>query len=309
MVSVIGRRALAIAVGLVLDRLVPEPTDRWHPVARFGSVMTHFERRTYADSRLAGVRYATAGVALGAVGGALVRSIALASLVAVGGSALRGTAEAIGTPLTAGDVDAARAALPALVGRDVADLDASAVSAAVIESVAENSVDAVLGSVVWGLVAGAPGILAHRAVNTMDAMVGHHTPRHERFGWGAARLDDAVNLGPARLFAGLVALAEPSRTRDIVRLVRRDGPTHPSPNSGIAETAVAAALGVGLGGPLRYGDRVENRPRLGDGPRPGPSDIQRATRLTNRVEWIATALLVVVWWMDHTRNGSKVDVR
>ena len=148
------------------------------------------------------------------------------------------------------------------MGRDPSLLDESGIAAAVIESVAEKSVDAVIAPAFWAAIAGAPGAAAYRAINTMDAMVGRRNERYERFGWAAARLDDVANYVPARIFAGLAVGLRPSQAKDIVTAVRRDAPAHPSPNAGVAEAAVAAALGRQLGGPLRYGTVREDRPPL-----------------------------------------------
>src|SRR5262249_33365337 len=154
--------------------------------------------------------------------------------------------------LAAGDLEGARAALPVLVGRDPSALDASGVAAAVIESLAENTVDAVVAPALWGALLGAPGAAAHPAVNTMDAMAGHRSCRYGRFGFAAARLDDAAAYIPARVTVLLVCLVRPDRTATVIETVRRDAPAHPSPNAGVAESAFAAALGLELGGPLRY---------------------------------------------------------
>lgn len=289
-------RALAVAAGLLLQKVLPEPPDRWHPTAWFGTAMTRVEITGYQDSRAAGVRHLAVGVGLGLLAGRVVGSPALAIGVCAAGRGLRAAAEGIEQELNAGDLDSARTSLRALAGRDARQLDESGVSAAVIESLAENSVDAVIASAVWGLVAGAPGVFAHRAINTLDAMVGHHNTRYEHFGWASARVDDAAAWVPARLFAVLVAAATPARAAEVRRLVRRDAAQHPSPNAGVAETAVAAALGRELGGPLRYGDRLEQRPRLGDGPRPTPADIRRARELTSRAEWVLIGGLVLIWW-------------
>lgn len=303
--SALGRRALGVALGLLLDRALGEPPDRLHPVAWFGTTMQQVERRLHADSRGRGVVHAGVGAGVGAGAGVLLRlalgptcATAAAVAAASAGRMLRTTAAGIEGQLLADDLAAARAALPSLVGRDASGLDASGVSAAVVESLAENTVDAVLAPALWGLLGGAPGALAHRAVNTMDAMVGHRTARHGRYGWAAARLDDGMAWLPARVFAGLVAALRPSRAAAVTRLVRRDAPSHPSPNSGVAETAVAAALDLELGGPLDYGGRREDRPRLGDGPRPGPTDIERARRLVDRVELTVVGLCLAVWWCD-----------
>lgn len=323
--SAVGRRCLGVAVGLLLDRALGEPPDAWHPVGWFGSLMGRVEAVGYADTRVAGARYALVGAGVGAAAGALLRPLGVAGVaVAVGvasaGRMLRGTAGEVETLLLAGDLDGAREKVTWLVGRDPSGLDASGISAAVIESVAENTVDAVVAPAFWGVVAGAPGVLLHRAANTMDAMVGHRSERYARFGTAAARLDDVLAWAPARKLAALVALdaAVPrkgpstrSGARAVVRTVLRDAPAHPSPNSGVAEAAVAAALGLELGGPLRYGERVEDRPRLGDGPRPTPTDIDRAIRLTDRVELTLVAGCVALWWLDrllerpHTRRSPR----
>lgn len=287
-------RPLGVAFGLLSDRFTREPPNEFHPVAWFGSAMGEIEQAVWADRRGAGVAYTAIGVATGAAAGQRVKSLSTVVAVAVAGGELRRAARHVTLALESGDVDTARDRLPALVGRDPSDLDASAISAAVIESVAENSVDAVFAPAFWGLVAGAPGAAAYRAINTMDAMVGHHSERYEHFGWAAARLDDIANWIPARIFAVCVAVQQPKRFSVILRLVRRDAPAHPSPNAGVAETAMAGAIGRQLGGPLRYGDRVEHRPRLGDGGRPQPADVDRAVRIADRAEWIATAALGAV---------------
>lgn len=280
----LSRNAAGVAGGLIWDRVLGEPPNVIHPVALFGRAMGWVERGLWADNRIPGAGYAAVGLTLGAAAGAATRSTTVAVGVSVAGRELRRVAGTIEEALLAGDLEQARELLPSLVGRDPSELDESQISAAVIESLAENMVDAVVAPVWWGLWLGAPGAAGYRAINTMDAMVGHHNERFEHFGWAAARLDDLANLAPARLFALVVALMSPSRVVEIAKIVRRDAGGHPSPNAGVAEAAVAAALGRQLGGQLRYGDRVEDRPLLGDGPRPGPADVARARELTERVE-------------------------
>ena len=204
---------------------------------------------------------------------------------------LRAHADGIQRELERGSLEAARAALPALVGRDPSELDEAGIAAAVIESVAENTVDAVVAPALWGAAFGAPGALGYRAVNTMDAMVGHHSERYERFGWCSARADDVAAYVPARVAAGLVCLVRPSRAREVRSAVSTDAAAHPSPNAGVAEAAFAAGLGLELGGKLRYGERIEDRPLLGNGPRPSPRDIGHATQLASQVELALVALL------------------
>lgn len=305
-------RALGTALGLLADRLLADPPDRWHPVAWFGSAMGRVEAAIHADARLPGAVYALTGAGLGTAAGIVVGAlgvpgVALAVATASAGTTLRAAASRVEQHLLLDDLGAARDLLPWLVGRDPSGLDAHGVSAAVVESLAENTVDAVVAPALWGLALGAPGVLLHRAANTMDAMVGHRSPRHRRFGTVAARLDDALAWVPARAFAGLVALhALPAgRARPVLDTVLRDAPAHPSPNAGVAESAVAAALGVELGGPLRYGQRVEERPRLGEGPRPGTDDIVRARHLVDRVELTLVGGALALWWATRSRAHAR----
>ncbi len=300
----VAERCRAVAAGLLLDRLAGEPPAGVHPVARFGQAMEWIEQRLWADSRARGVIYAAIGVVLGALAGRLIRSTSGVVALTVAGRELRRVARRVGDLAAAGDLDAARAELPALVGRDPSELDASGVAAAVIESVAENSVDAVIAPAFWAVVAGAPGAAAYRAINTMDAMVGRRNERYRRFGWASARLDDAANFVPARIFAALVAAVAPGERGAIRDAVRHGARAHPSPNAGVVESAVGAALGLQLGGPLRYGATVENRPLLGTGPRPTPADITRAIDITERVERILLALLGVAWLLGARRRSS-----
>ena len=299
-------RARGTALGLVLAQVVPPVPDRAHPVARFGSVMASVEDALWEDDRDAGIRYALVGAAIGAVGGRLLGSTAAAVSVTTAGRQLREVASAVGTHLEDGDLDAARAALPSLVGRDPSALDGSGVAAAVIESVAENMVDAVYAPACWALVGGAAGTGLYRAINTMDAMVGHRSDHYEHFGWAAARADDLANLVPARLFAlAVVALAPADRRAEVVRAVREDAPAHPSPNAGVAEAAVAGALGLSLGGPLRYGDRAEDRPVLGRGDRPETGDIARAVRLAEQTELVLIGSLAALGLLGAPRRRRR----
>ena len=184
-----------------------------------------------------------------------------------------------------------------LVGRDTAELSADEVARATVESVAENASDAVVAPLLWGAVAGLPGLLGYRAVNTLDAMIGHRSPRYRRFGWAAARLDDLLNLVPARLAAWGVAVWAPvvdGTADDTIRVVRRDAGQHPSPNAGVIEAAFAGALDVRLGGSNVYHGAVEDRGILGDGRTAQVADIARASRLANAVCITALIMAVVI---------------
>jgi adenosylcobinamide-phosphate synthase len=162
----------------------------------------------------------------------------------------------------------------------------------VVESVAENTSDAVVGALVWGAVGGVPGLLGFRAVNTLDAMVGHRSPKYRRYGWASARLDDVAGWPGARLTAVLAAAAGP-HPRGALRAWRADAAKHPSPNAGPVEASFAGALGVRLGGTLSYGGRVEHRPVLNGGGRTVyVRDIERAVRLSRRVGLLALGVTV-----------------
>ncbi len=294
-IEALARRCGAVACGLLIDRAVGEPPANVHPVAGFGAAMNRLEHLTWANSRGRGVTYALAGILLGVVGGRMTGSLPTATATVVSGRELRRVARVVCDRLEAGDLTGARQELPALVGRDTQQLEESDIAAAVIESVAENSVDAVFAAAFWGVVSGAGGAGAYRAINTMDAMVGHRNVRYENFGWAAARLDDIANWLPARLFAFAVMLAHPRRAPRMIKFIKRDASRHPSPNAGLAEVAVAAALGCQLGGTLSYGGSQQDRPHLGDGPRPTVSDARAAIALTNRIELGLVATLAAVW--------------
>jgi adenosylcobinamide-phosphate synthase len=291
-----------VAVGLLVDRVFGEPPDALHPVARFGAAMQAIEHRWWADRRSWGAGYVALGVGAVLCIGVLAEellgeTVALASAVSVAaaGRALTQAAEAVGQRLAVGDLAGARRALPWLVGRDPAQLDESEIARAVVESLAENLSDAVVASALWGLLAGAPGVLAHRASNTLDAMVGHLDARHARFGWAAARLDDVLGWPAARATAVLVGLAVPSRAGAIWRACRDDAGSHPSPNAGVAEAAFAAALDLRLGGTNRYGSREETRPQLGSGASPTGADITRAIALVRRSTAVLELVLLGAW--------------
>lgn len=287
----------------MLDRVLGEPPSAVHPVAGFGTTMGRVEARLYRPTVAAGAAYAAVGVALGAASGRRLRSTAAATYVASAGRSLGDAATAVGDALAAGDLDLARERLPSLVGRDPSALDAGEIARAVVESVAENTVDAVVAPAFWAAVGGATGALAHRAINTMDAMVGYRSDRYARFGTAAARLDDAAAYLPARATALLVVAARPAAAADVWRVVRRDAAGHPSPNAGVAEAAFAAALGVTLGGENRYGDRVEVRATLGDGRPVTPADIPAAVRLSRDCTLVLAGLLGAAGAIGLTRRA------
>ncbi|WP_406860167.1 cobalamin biosynthesis protein [Streptomyces sp. HUAS MG47] len=295
--------AYGATAGLVADLALGDPR-RGHPVAAFGRAAGAVERLLWRDHRgwgalhtavCAGGAAAAGALAARAVRGRGAASVALTAAsvwAVVGGTTLGREARAIGGALAAGDLDVARERLPHLCGRDPQSLDGPAMARAVVESVAENTSDAVVGALVWGAVAGVPGLVGFRAVNTLDAMVGHKSPRYRRFGWASARLDDLAGWPGARLTAAL-AVAAGGDPRGAVRAWRADAAKHPSPNAGPVEASFAGALGVRLGGTLAYGGRVEHRPVLnGAGRAVAVADIERAVTLSRRVTALTLGVCV-----------------
>ena len=286
--------ALGLLAGVVLDQVAGDPR-RAHPVAVFGSAAGRLEARMWRDDRGAGARYAALLVVGPAALGLLARRLpapwlatatALGTWTVLGSRSLPAEAGAVAGHLRRGDLPAARQRLTHLVGRRTDTLDEAEIARAVVESVAENTSDAVVAPLLWGALAGLPGLLGYRAVNTLDAMVGHHSPRHENFGWASARADDVANYLPARLTAALTAVVAPvagGSGRAALAVARADGRRHPSPNAGVAEAAFAGALGVRLGGRNDYGSHAEDRPVLGGGRAPQVADIARAARLSRAI--------------------------
>jgi adenosylcobinamide-phosphate synthase len=300
-------RALGLLAGYVADRRWGDPARR-HPVAGFGALAARLERRLYADDRRAGTIYAATLVGGAAVAGTVIQRAtsrrpllrflmtAATTWAVLGGRSLETEALTVRDQLAAGDLRAARRQLSHLVGRDTHELDEPAIARAVIESVAENTSDAVVAPLLAGAIAGIPGLAAYRAANTLDAMVGHRNERYANFGWASARLDDVLNWLPARVTATLAALLAPAvggRPAEALGAWRRDAAGHPSPNAGPVEAAFAGALGLQLGGVNSYGGETEDRRTLGDGREPTKDDIEVTVHLARLVgqTTIASAML------------------
>ena len=315
---------LGLLAGWAADLVAGDPR-RWHPVAGFGRAAGWLEARLWRDERAAGVVYAAVCVGVPAVTTLVVdrsltgsgrrwaptaaRAGLLAALTwaALGGRSLGREAAGVAAAVEAGDIEGARARLPALVGRDPSGLDGTEICRAACESVAENTADAVVGPLVWGALAGPAGVVAYRCGNTLDAMVGHRSERYERFGWACARLDDLLTWLPARLTVLLTAACAPlagGRAGAALDVARRDGRRHPSPNAGPVEAAFAGALGLRLGGENDYGGRVESRGPLGDGAAPDAIAVRRAVRLSALVGAGAAVLAATVAFMGN-RIGRR----
>ena len=203
----------------------------------------------------------------------------------------------VATALEQGGVIAGRGAVAKIVGRDPQTLDAAGVARAAIESLAENFSDAVVAPVLWMAIAGLPGAALYKAINTADSMIGHRTPRHEAFGWAAAKLDDLVNLPASRLSALLIVSAAALNLNAAAawRAVLRDASRHRSPNAGYPEAAMAGALGLSLAGPRVYGGVKIDDATIGDGRRDATAaDIRRALALYRYADAMLIALVAAV---------------
>ena len=290
-------RALGLALGYAADLAFADP-GRGHPVAGFGRLASALEGACWADDRARGAAYT--GLLVGGMTGAgwvaqrttRGRPLSEAALVAVatwavlGGRGLAKEGSVMQQLLENHDLSGARDRLSHLCARDATGLPATELARASVESLAENTSDAVVAPLLWGALAGVPGLLGYRAVNTLDAMVGYRSDRYLRFGWASARLDDLLNLGPARVAAALTVVAAPvvgGRMADAWRVWRRDGSRHPSPNAGPVEAASAGALGVTLGGSNRYDGASEDRGTLGFGRAVVVTDLERSVKLSQAV--------------------------
>ena len=259
-----------------------------HPVVWIGALIAALDRRL-PRTRAAGL-LALGLVLLATAAPALALSaitpwaalVVLASTLPAQRSLARHVA-AVAAGLHTGLAEG-RTAVSHIVGRDPTSLDAPAVARAAIESLAENFADGVVAPAVWGCVAGLPGMALYKAINTADSMIGHHTPRHERFGWAAARLDDLVNLPASRLAALWIVLAAlilpGAHPGPAIHAIRRDASRHRSPNAGWPEAAMAGALGLRLAGPRTYDGVLVDDAWMGNGrPDAQAADITQALRL------------------------------
>jgi adenosylcobinamide-phosphate synthase len=285
-----------VATALVLDALVGEPPAALHPTVWMGRMTLAFEKRALGlqnpgSRRLAGVALALSlptlvflsTRALICLTPRRLRWVFEGALISTSLS-MRGlseAADAVERELRVGNLEGARIRVGDLVGRDTADLPAPEVARAAVESVAENTSDGVVAPMLYGLLLGAPGALAYRAVNTLDSMVGYRRHLYEELGWASARLDDLANLAPSRATALIVAVVS-GRPGATWRTALRYGPLTKSPNAGWAEAAFAGALGLTLGGRNSYGGVLREGPLLGDGRRPEPEDIRRSVQLMRR---------------------------
>ncbi|RWR20247.1 cobalamin biosynthesis protein CobD [Sinirhodobacter populi] len=283
---------VAMAIDLAIGWPAPLFRRIGHPVTWVGGLIAGLDRRL-PRRRLAGALAAVLVIGLAGGVAAVLQAvlpdgwpgIVIGGLLAwplVAMRSLHDHVAAVARPLAAGDLAGARRAVSMIVGRDPEALDAAGVARAALESLAENTSDGVVAPIFWGAVLGLPGIAAYKAINTLDSMIGHRTPRHEAFGWASARIDDLVNLIPARL-SGLIFALVSRAPSAAIRCMARDAGHHRSPNAGWPEAAMAGALHLRLSGPRVYGDRIAQEPWVNEGaPDPDAADMRRALALYAR---------------------------
>ena len=301
-------------IALCLDRLIGWPDQLYrrlsHPIVGIGVLISTADHMLNRDNWPATMRRAAgifcmiaiiAGLYLvcklivfnlpsGWVGIGLTAILSWPFLAA---KSLSDHVKAVAETLHAGDLPAARQAVSMIVGRNSEQLEQTAIVRAAVESLAENTSDGVTAPLFWGVLFGLPGLVVYKAINTADSMIGYRTTKHQAFGWAAARLDDLVNLIPARLTGLMYALLAPAPLQALT-VIMKDAPCHRSPNAGWPESAVASALGIRLSGPRIYDEVASSDPWLNeDGRDPGPQDITTALQLYSRLLWMVSLLLLL----------------
>lgn len=301
---------IQIAIALVLDFVIGDPPQYPHPVRLIGKLAHRVEtifRYMLGSTRTAGiltvifVLAATGGSGMGILWVANhVHSVAgdavacLLIYVCISARDLSVHAFRVESHLENGNVEEARQSLSMIVGRKTSALSKEDVSRAAVESVAENLVDGVTAPLFFALLGGPVAALVFKAASTLDSMFGYRNERYEKFGWASARLDDLLNLLPARLTAPIICIAllpNWARCATSWRTCLQDGSKHASPNSGIPEAAFAGALGISLGGPTEYSFGTVDKPFMGDAAEtPGFTHIRKARGLMYRTTILFAAL-------------------
>ncbi len=300
----------AMLLALAIDSAIGWPDGLFrrigHPVTWCGALISALEARwnqgSPARRKLAGLAAALLVILVSTALAALLQAalpqgragILLTAILAwplLAARSLHSHVAAVAAPLARQDLPAARRAVSMIVGRNPDTLDTPAIARAALESLAENSSDGIIAPLFWGALFGLPGIAAYKAINTLDSMIGHRSPRYLAFGWAAARIDDLANLLPARLTALLFALASPAKATAL-QTMWRDARHHRSPNGGWPEAAMAGALGLRLSGPRVYENETANEPWINaSGRDPGADDLFAGLALYRRMLLLAAAVL------------------
>lgn len=307
--------AAIMLLAMIIDVAVGWPRALFvrlgHPVTWIGALVSTLDRAFNRDDasdrtrRMAGAIGAVGVIAIAAIagwlatwalpsgwGGVLIAGILAWPLIAV--RSMHDHVEAVARPLGAGNVEAARQAVAMIVGRDPSALDPAGIARAAIESLAENTADGIVAPIFWGVLLGLPGLAAYKAINTLDSMFGHRTPRYTAFGWAAARIDDVANFLPSRLTGALFVVVS-ARPRVALATMLRYARQHRSPNAGWPEAAMAGALDVRLSGPRVYAGRMSDEPWVnGAAADPTLADLTLALGLYRRAMIVLAAVLTLV---------------
>lgn len=307
--------AAIMLLAMIIDVAVGWPRALFvrlgHPVTWIGALVSTLDRAFNRDDasdrtrRMAGAIGAVGVIAIAAIagwlatwalpsgwGGVLIAGILAWPLIAV--RSMHDHVEAVARPLGAGNVEAARQAVAMIVGRDPSALDPAGIARAAIESLAENTADGIVAPIFWGVLLGLPGLAAYKAINTLDSMIGHRTPRYTAFGWAAARIDDVANFLPSRLTGALFVVVS-ARPRVALATMLRYARQHRSPNAGWPEAAMAGALDVRLSGPRVYAGRMSDEPWVnGAAADPTLADLTLALGLYRRAMIVLAAVLTLV---------------
>ena len=322
-----------LTIALVLDYWIGDPDSIWkrvpHPVVLIGGIISWWDGQrnnsqlvalTGADAEKSDFRLGVALVLMLLAGSLLTSWLVwqlgafslilswvtelLIVMVLIAQKSLADHVGRVAEAFRSGGLVAAREAVSMIVGRDVSQLDESGVSRATVESLAENFSDGVTGPVFWYALAGLPGILFYKAVNTADSMIGHHSDNYEYFGKASARVDDWLNWPAARVSAVLIIVAASIQNRgklpDLWNSTARDAGLHRSPNAGWPEAAVAASLNISLGGERRYAEGVVNASVLNASGREklGAADIDEALSLYRQTCFVLLAVPVLLWGLQ-----------
>lgn len=305
-----------ILLAYLLDWLVGDPFSKLHPVALIGRLISFLERwlRRFNLKAPHGEKLAGAFLAISVLGIVFIAtwgSIKLASAIlpilgvaisigfistSIASRGLVKSAREVLRALAQGNLSEARRLTGKIVGRDTEHLDKDELIRAVIETVAENTVDAVVAPLFYALLGGAPLAMTYRAINTLDSMIGYKNDEYRHFGWASARLDDIANFIPARMTVVFIPLAAYLLGKDgraSWRIIKRDRNNHSSPNSGIPEAGMAGALGIRLGGVNCYRGKIDFHPYLGESKTAlALAHINEAVKLCYAVSLLMVALLV-----------------
>jgi adenosylcobinamide-phosphate synthase len=308
---VIVYHLISITIAYMMDLLVGDPPHWPHPVRWMGAMISFFEKRWNNGKSKKGkgvtmllfvllfvfsivLIVVLIGYEIHPIVGILLESIIISTTIAQ--RSLKEASIEVYQPLKAGHLLEARKKLSYIVGRDTESLDEGEIARGTIETVAENTSDGVTAPMFWALIGGAPLAVVYRAANTCDSMVGHVNDRFKEFGWASAKLDDVMNWIPSRL-TGFIMLVgnrkEKMSYRKAWTILFRDAKKHPSPNSGWGEAAVAAILGIQLGGINYYKGMVSNRAKMGDPLHPIEAEhIKKVNSILGRTAFL---FLLVLW--------------